>query len=64
MLERSFHQKQSTGLPAGVQSSMDIWPSIVRLYQRNCLQVFQSRILGNIVNFPWYVRNKDLHREL
>lgn len=30
----------------------------------NCLQVFQNRVLRNIVNAPWYVRNEDLHREL
>ncbi len=29
-----------------------------------CLQRFQNRVLRNIVNAPWYVRNEDLHREL
>lgn len=28
------------------------------------LQRFQSKVLRNIVNAPWYVRNSDLHRDL
>lgn len=29
-----------------------------------CIQTFQNKVLRNIVNAPWYVRNKDLHRDL
>lgn len=29
-----------------------------------CIQKFQNRVLRNMVNAPWYVRDKDLHREL
>ena len=28
------------------------------------LQVLQNRVLRNIVNAPWYIRNSDLHKEL
>jgi len=28
------------------------------------LQRFQNKVLRNIVNAPWYVRNSDLHRDL
>jgi len=28
------------------------------------IQRFQNKALRNIVNAPWYIRNKDLHREL
>lgn len=28
------------------------------------IQTFQNRVLREIVNAPWYVRNKDLHRDL
>ncbi len=28
------------------------------------IQRFQNKVLRNIVNAPWYVRNSDLHREL
>jgi len=34
-------------------------PSNIAIIQR-----FQNKILGNIVNAPWYVRNTDLHRDL
>ena len=30
----------------------------------NILQTFQNKVLRNIVNAPWYVRNSDLHRDL
>lgn len=28
------------------------------------IQTFQNKVLRNIVNAPWYVRNSDLHRDL
>src|ERR1044071_187813 len=28
------------------------------------IQRFQNKVLRNIVNAPWYVRNKDIHRDL
>lgn len=28
------------------------------------IQTFQNKVLRNIVNAPWYIRNKDLHRDL
>lgn len=30
----------------------------------NSIQTFQNKVLRNIVNAPWYVRNSDLHRDL
>lgn len=30
----------------------------------NIIQRFQNKVLRNIVNAPWYVRNNDLHRDL
>lgn len=30
----------------------------------NPIQTFQNKVLRNIVNAPWYVRNSDLHRDL
>lgn len=30
----------------------------------NSYQTFQNKVLRNIVNAPWYVRNSDLHRDL
>ena len=29
-----------------------------------CIQKFQNKVLRNIVNAPWYIRNSDLHRDL
>lgn len=29
-----------------------------------CIQTFQNKVLRNIVNAPWYIRNSDLHRDL
>ena len=28
------------------------------------IQCFQNKVLRNMVNAPWYVRNNDLHRDL
>ena len=28
------------------------------------IQRFQNKVLRNIVNAPWYCRNKDIHRDL
>ena len=28
------------------------------------IQTFQNKVLRNIINAPWYVRNDDLHRDL
>lgn len=28
------------------------------------IQRFQNKVLRNIVNAPWYIRNKDLHKDL
>jgi len=28
------------------------------------IQRFQNKVLGNIVDAPWYMRNADLHRDL
>jgi len=28
------------------------------------MQRFQNKVLRNIVNAPWYIRNNDLHRDL
>lgn len=28
------------------------------------IQTFQNKVLRNIVNAPWYIRNRDLHRDL
>lgn len=30
----------------------------------NIIQTWQNKVLRNIVNAPWYVRNNDLHRDL
>lgn len=29
-----------------------------------CIQTFQNKVLRNIVDAPWYVRNSDIHRDL
>lgn len=31
---------------------------------RNTIQTFQNKVLRNIVDAPWYIRNSDLHRDL
>lgn len=28
------------------------------------IQIFQNKVLRNMVNTPWYVRNEDIHRDL
>jgi len=28
------------------------------------IQRFQNKVLRNVVNAPWYIRNNDLHRDL
>jgi len=28
------------------------------------IERFQNKVLGNIVDAPWYIRNADLHRDL
>lgn len=28
------------------------------------IQTFQNKVLRNIVNAPWYIRNRDIHRDL
>lgn len=28
------------------------------------IQTFQNKVLRNVVNAPWYIRNEDLHRDL
>jgi hypothetical protein len=28
------------------------------------MQWFQNKVLRNMVNAPWYIRNNDLHRDL
>jgi len=28
------------------------------------IQRFQNKVLGNIVDAPWYIRNANLHRDL
>ena len=28
------------------------------------IQTFQNKVLRNVINAPWYVRNKDIHRDL
>jgi len=42
---------------------MQLWgstkPSNIAIIQR-----FQNKVLRDIVNAPWYVRNTDLHRDL
>ena len=30
----------------------------------NIIQTFQNKVLRDIVNAPWYIRNSDLHRDL
>lgn len=30
----------------------------------NIIQKFQNKVLRNIVNAPWYIRNSDIHRDL
>lgn len=37
---------------------------IVRKANIKVTQIFQNKVLGNIVNMPWYVRNKVIHRDL
>ena len=31
---------------------------------RNSIQSFQNKVLRNIVNAPWYVRNSNIHKDL
>lgn len=31
---------------------------------KDVIQRFQNKVLRNIVNAPWYIRNKDLHKDL
>lgn len=45
---------------------MNIWNTAMGMHQSNIehIQRFQNRILRDIVNVPWYIRNSDLHRDL
>jgi len=46
---------------------LDIWYPTLGLYQtRNIdiIQRFQNKVLRNILNAPWHIRNSDLHRDL
>lgn len=31
---------------------------------KEIIQRFQNKVLRNIVNVPWYIRNSNLHRDL
>lgn len=52
------------------QTIKPVWLYGIQLWgcakQRNIqiIQIFQNKILREIVNAPWYVRNRDLHRDL
>lgn len=40
-----------------------IWGCAKQLHIKS-IQTFQNKVIRNIVNCPWYVRNSDLHRDL
>lgn len=52
------------------QNIKPIWTYGIQLYgcaskkQIESIQKFQNKVLRNIVNAPWYIRNNDLHNEL
>jgi hypothetical protein len=47
-----------------------IWTYGVQLWgctkqsNRDNVQRFQNKVLWGMVNAPWYIRNKDFHRDL
>lgn len=52
------------------QSLKPIWTYGIQLWgctkksNADIVQRFQNKVLRNIVNAPWYIRNNDLHRDL
>ena len=42
---------------------IQLW-GCTRQSNRDVIQRFQNKVLRNIVNAPWYVRNSDIHRDL
>lgn len=42
---------------------IQLW-GCAKLCHINSIQRFQNKVLRNIVNAPWYVRNSDIHRDL
>lgn len=42
---------------------IQIWGCAKQLHI-NSIQTFQNKVIRNIVKAPWYVRNRDLHRDL
>ena len=43
-----------------------VWTYGIQLcgYNIEIIQRFQNKVLRTIVNAPWYIQNKDLHRDL
>ena len=47
-----------------------VWPygielcGCTRQSNTNIIHRFQNKVLKNIVDAPWYIRNADLHRDL
>lgn len=42
---------------------IEIWGCAKKSHTKQ-IQVFQNKVLRNIVKAPWYVRNEDIHRDL
>lgn len=44
---------------------MDLWYGVVpKRSNIDIIQRFQNKVLRNIVNAPWYIRNNELHKDL
>ena len=47
-----------------------VWTYGIQLWGRtkqsniDIIQRFQNKVLRNMVNAPWYIRNNDLHKDL
>ena len=52
------------------QVLMPVWTYGIQLWgcsknsNRDILQRFQNKVLKNMVNAPWYVRNEDIQKDL
>jgi hypothetical protein len=61
----SFHNK----LNVYKQIVKPVWtyrryPTVTKQSNGDIIQCFQNKVLRNMVNAPWNIRNNDLHRDL
>src|ERR1044071_1419317 len=64
---QALNTQQNLDLQTNIKTSMAIRMPTVRMCEISNIQIiqrFQNKLLRNIVNASWYVRDKDIHRDL